>query len=54
MPDIAMCNDKNCPKAPQCYRNPLSGTRPSELRQSWFAETPRKGDEREHFWGRDA
>jgi hypothetical protein len=49
MPDITMCDDKKCPNAPQCYRNPASGTRPSDFRQSWFVETPRTETGCEHF-----
>lgn len=53
MPDIAMCNDKDCPMASRCYRNPESGTKPSEYRQSWFAESPRQPDGScQHQWPR--
>jgi hypothetical protein len=54
MPDITMCNDKECPMAAKCYRNQFNGTKLSEFRQSWFAESPRKGDECDHFWERRA
>lgn len=51
MPDISMCNDKDCPMAAKCYRNPASGTKPSEFRQSWMA-SPRIGEECEYLWER--
>lgn len=35
MPDIAMCASETCPVRGVCYRNPASGTKPNEGRQSW-------------------
>lgn len=32
MPDITMCCNHSCPKAPGCYRHQAE---PNELRQSW-------------------
>lgn len=49
MPDISMCPDEECPKAPDCHRSPKSGTKPWEW-QTWFAESPRKGEACEMFW----
>ncbi len=49
MPDITMCDDKTCPLAPKCYRNPASGTQPNEYRQSWFVESPRTEERCDHF-----
>jgi hypothetical protein len=40
MPDITMCASETCPVRAQCRRNPISGTKPSEFRQSWFANIP--------------
>ena len=34
MPDILMCANHTCPLREDCYRNPASGTKPSEFRQS--------------------
>jgi len=44
MPDITMCmtTSEVCPVAKECYRNPLSGTRPAEMRQSVFRTPPGK------------
>lgn len=39
MADIAMCEDKNCPKKEKCYRYMA---KPSEYWQSYFGNTPRK------------
>lgn len=36
MPDISMCASEICPLRFTCYRNPESGTVPSEYWQSWF------------------
>lgn len=46
MPDITMCDDKKCHLKNKCYRFMAT---PSEYRQSYFAETPRKDYECEHF-----
>jgi hypothetical protein len=40
MPDISMCNDYSCPDFDRCYR---AQAKPG-LRQSYFAESPRKMD----------
>lgn len=42
MPDITMCRGVGCELAETCYRSPASGTKPNELRQSWFVEEPFK------------
>lgn len=36
MPDICMCNSRECHRAEECRRHPDSGTVPGE-RQSWGA-----------------
>jgi hypothetical protein len=36
MPDITMCQSETCSVRHTCYRNPASGTKPNESRQSWF------------------
>jgi len=46
MPDIAMCNDDSCPMKKTCYRFVAV---PNEFRQSYFTESPRKGDDCEYF-----
>lgn len=47
MADITMCTDKECSKRLSCYRF----TAPvSELWQSYFMESPRKGDDCEEYW----
>lgn len=38
--DITMCDSSICPLKSKCYRNPISGTKPSEFRQSWFMFDP--------------
>jgi hypothetical protein len=45
MPDITMCRGVGCKLAETCYRSPASGTKPNELRQSWFFDEP--------FWSQD-
>ena len=44
MPDISMCPSFDCPIRFTCYRNPASGTEPTERRQSWSAFQWRKTD----------
>ena len=36
MPDISMCSSDTCVLKGCCYRNPASGTKPNEHRQSWI------------------
>jgi len=48
MPDICKCNDKDCEIKDKCYRY---WSEPSYM-QSYFAESPRKGYECEHYWER--
>lgn len=45
-PDITMCDDKECPLKETCYRFKAT---PSEFRQSYFSESPRKEDKCDHF-----
>lgn len=39
MPDITMCDGKDCPKAERCYRHTA---KPDGDYQSWFEEAPVK------------
>ena len=48
MPDITKCNDKECPLKDKCYR----WWSEDSYMQSYFVESPRKGDECEHYWER--
>ena len=50
MPDITMCEGKDCPLKETCYRYTA---KPSEFRQSYFAEVPFNKEEKkcDHFWG---
>jgi hypothetical protein len=54
MPDISMCGSETCPLKTKCYRNPASGTKPSEYRQAWFMGLPSEGETCNHYWPRDA
>lgn len=46
MPDITMCKDEACPSRSACWRYEA---RPSPW-QSYFAESPRRGDVCEQHW----
>lgn len=48
MPDITKCKDETCPLKDMCYRYTVE---PNELWQSYFADSPRNGNECEMFWG---
>jgi hypothetical protein len=37
MPDIAMCENNNCPRRAECYR---FSAKPSEYRQAYIAPEP--------------
>jgi len=50
MPDISMCESSTCPLKDSCYRNPDSGTKPSEFRQSWFAGPAAEGLDCQYYW----
>lgn len=50
MPDITMCEGKECPIKNQCYRYTAN---PSDY-QSYFAESPWDGEKCEMFWGENA
>lgn len=50
MPDITMCGSETCPLRATCYRNPESGTKPSEYMQSWFYDKETEGDECGAYW----
>jgi len=56
MPDISMCESSTCPLKGSCYRNPDSGTEPSEFRQSWFVGPAAEGLDCKYYWpmGRDS
>lgn len=41
MPDITMCEGKNCPTKHQCYRHTAF---PNEYRQAYFVEPPYQMD----------
>lgn len=45
MPDISMCASETCRLRKECYRNPASGTQPSEWVQPW-ADFPDDTDEK--------
>jgi hypothetical protein len=47
MPDITMCNGKNCDLLLTCYRYTA---KPNEYRQSYFTESPIENGECEHYW----
>ena len=40
MPDITMCKGDTCTLSETCHRCQKSGTKPDELRQSWFIDEP--------------
>lgn len=47
MPDLAMCNGKDCPSANDCYRFRAT---PNEFRQSYFTTPPIEGGKCAYFW----
>lgn len=50
MPDISMCDSTTCPLKYKCYRNPASGTQPSEFRQAWFISMEAWGEDCKYYW----
>jgi len=46
MTDITKCNDEDCPQKKKCYR----WWSKEGVWQSYFMESPRKGDECSHYW----
>jgi hypothetical protein len=54
MPDITMCESVKCPLRETCYRNPASGTKADELRQSVFVlgaeNSPTEDADCKHYW----
>jgi hypothetical protein len=46
MPDITMCDDKECPMKEQCYRYTA---KPNEFRQAYFVNSPKKMDGCDYF-----
>lgn len=50
MPDITMCEGKECPAKDQCYRY----TAKPSLYQSYFAKVPYKDGKCDNYWGKDA
>jgi len=53
MPDITMCSSETCPLKTTCYRNPASGTKPSEYRQSWFLNKTTEGKDCDSYWPKE-
>lgn len=53
MPDITMCASETCYLRKTCYRNPESGTKPSEWWQSWFYDKSTEGDDCTSYWQKD-
>lgn len=49
MPDISMCASVTCPLAKNCYRNELSGTKPSEFMQAYFFGLE-EGEDCHYYW----
>ncbi len=47
MPDITMCDGKECPVKKKCYRYTA---KPSEY-QSYFVEAPIKDGKCDYYWG---
>lgn len=47
MADITMCRGTGCAVKGRCYRHVA---KPSDLRQSWFLETPGKDETCEAYW----
>jgi hypothetical protein len=50
MPDISMCDSETCLLKTKCYRNPASGTRPTEYRQAWFIGLAKEGEDCNRYW----
>ena len=50
MSDISMCDSPTCLLRDSCYRNPDSGTKPSEFRQSWFVGPAAEGLDCKYYW----
>ena len=38
--DITMCSDETCPLKASCLRNPASGSKADDQRQTWFTSKP--------------
>ena len=47
MPDITMCNGKNCELASTCLRYKAT---PSEYSQSYFTEEPIEDGQCDYYW----
>lgn len=52
MPDVTMCDSETCYLRTKCYRNPASGTKPSEFQQSWFTAN-KEGDACGFYWAKE-
>lgn len=50
MPDISMCEGRDCPQKSLCYR---FTAKPSEFRQSYFVEPPNEGAWCKYFWNNE-
>lgn len=48
MADITKCEDKDCPMKESCYRFTAKA---KDFWQSYFMESPRKGNECDMYWG---
>lgn len=48
MPDIAMCFSETCSLRKTCYRNPESGTKPSDWQTMFAPEI--EGKKCEYYW----
>lgn len=53
MPDISMCDSETCPLKAKCYRNPASGTKPSDPVQAWFVGLTEWGEDCKYYWPRE-
>lgn len=47
MPDITMCDGKNCDLASTCLRYKAE---PSKYRQSYFVEAPIEDEQCDYYW----
>jgi hypothetical protein len=47
MPDITMCDGKNCDLSSTCYRYKAE---PSGYYQSYFTEAPIEDDQCDYYW----
>ena len=52
MPDIMMCDARNCPKSATCYRSADSGTTANEYRQTFWLRDDNSpvGEDCKNYW----